>query len=236
MIEHKKWIIFDADNTLWDLESLYNDARGKFCEYALNAINHAGLNAKGHVTLQALETAQRHRDMQLMGTHGYSASRFARSFEDTLLFFLQYATPNDVRHVRYIAEQVFEQTARPVENLESLLSRLKSKYSLAIITAGEKWVQERRLEQFNLREYFESELIVEKKTADIFAGFCTKNAIRPNHCWVVGDSVKSDISPAREAGLNAIHVKADNWEAEHAELPEGVNSVSKIEQIVDILL
>ncbi len=40
--------------------------------------------------------------------------------------------------------------------------------------------------------------------------------------WMVGNSPKSDIRPALEAGLNAVFVPhKDTWVLEHEELPEG---------------
>src|SRR5262249_23149293 len=138
MATEECWVIFDADNTLWDVESLYDDARKAFCEYALKTLNAAGENAAGHVTVETLSNSQRHRDIQLLKTYGYSSSRFARSFEDTLTFFMQYAPLDAVIHVRRIAQDVFEKPVRVVDDSETIISRLSTKYSLAILTAGEK--------------------------------------------------------------------------------------------------
>ena len=38
-----------------------------------------------------------------------------------------------------------------------------------------------------------------------------KAHLRVKNCWVVGDRVCSDVLPAKEAGLIAIHVTAANW-------------------------
>jgi putative hydrolase of the HAD superfamily len=230
-----KWIIFDADNTLWDVEDLYNQARVEFCQYTLDLLNKFDANRSGAVTLNVLEMAQRHRDLQLEKTHGYSSSRFARSFEDTLMFFLQHAPVEAVVHVRRVAQNVFDKPAQMVENLEQILPQLATKYSLGIISAGELWVQQRRMEQFHLRDKFMDIMIVERKSAQVFKAFCAKQQVEPDNCWVVGDSVRSDVVPAREAGLNAIHVHASNWAAEHGVLPNGVQSVRALRDILPIL-
>jgi putative hydrolase of the HAD superfamily len=234
--EQKNWIIFDADNTLWDVEHLYDNARRAFCKYALDTLNHAGENTAGQVTLDMLDRAQRHRDIQLRKTHGYSSSRFARSFEDTLMFFMQHAPPEAIINVRHIAMEVFENPVRIVDKLESILSQLGRRYCLAIITAGEKWVQEKRLKEFHLSSKFEQIVIVEQKTTAVFKKFCLDNKAIPELCWAVGDSVRSDIIPATEAGLRAIHVQAPNWAAEHQELPLGAQTVRALDGIVEILL
>jgi putative hydrolase of the HAD superfamily len=233
---NRKWIIFDADNTLWDVEPLYNSARVKFCEFALDTINKAGENANSYVTKEIIATAQRHRDIQLRKTHGYSASRFARSFEDTLLFFMQYAPPEAVIHARTIALDVFQTPAPMVDDLDGILARLSPTYTLAIITAGEEWVQKKRLEQFHLADKFVKLLVVEKKNAEVFRVFCDENSINPNLCWMVGDSIPSDIEPALAAGLKAIHVQASNWAAENGVLPKGARAVPKLKDILGLLL
>jgi putative hydrolase of the HAD superfamily len=233
---NKSWIIFDADNTLWDVESLYDDARTEFCRYALELLNREAQNPDGSLTLDLLERSQRHRDIQLKKTHGYSSSRFARSFEDTLLFFFQYAPPDAVMHVRGIAQSVFDKPGRLVDDLEQIIIQLGTKFSLAIITAGERWVQDKRIAEFHLRDCFEHIIVVEKKTALDFKKFCVDRNVKAEDCWVVGDSIGSDIAPAKEAGLNAIHVRAPNWAAEHGVAPAGTPSVGQLKEILKILL
>ena len=230
-----KWIVFDADNTLWDVEYLYDEARDEFCKYTLSLLDRLNENPRGNVDLDLLEKAQRRRDLQLYKTHSYSSARFARSFEDTLMFFLQYPPPEAVIHVRHIAQDVFEKPVRLVNNLKQILDRLSGKYCLGIITAGERWVQEKRMAQFHLRDRFKEILIVEKKTADVFKAFCVSHDIEPKSCWVVGDSIRSDVLPAIEAGLRAIHVQASNWIAEHEELPADIHSVKVLREILEIL-
>jgi putative hydrolase of the HAD superfamily len=229
------WIIFDADNTLWDVETIYDEARAQFCRFALETITNAGENKGEHVTRDLLEQAQRQRDIQLHKTHGYSSSRFARSFEDTFSFFMPYVRPEDLVHVRRIALDVFEQRATPVAGLEETLGALVGKYRLAIITAGERWVQEKRLREFHLRDNFSQLLIVERKSAEVFADFCKAHSVCLDGSWVVGDSIRSDVVPALAAGLKAVHIRNANWAVEHEETPAGAVSVTSIKELLAVL-
>src|ERR1700733_9952142 len=146
------WVIFDADNTLWDLESLYNCARKTFCTYVADLLSRQ--RPKGELGEASIDALQRHRDIQLQKTHGYSADRFARSFEDTLLFLRPFSSPDEIQHIRRLAMNVFEREAATREGLGSAIDALSEHYRLAIITSGERWVQERRLEAFKFRERF----------------------------------------------------------------------------------
>jgi len=108
----KWWVIFDADNTLWHVEPLYDDARALLCAYVSDLSG---------VAEQQIETYQRSRDTDLNTVYGYSSARFARSFEDTVYHFLPGATTDQVRHVRALAERVFAQKAALVEDADVVL-------------------------------------------------------------------------------------------------------------------
>jgi putative hydrolase of the HAD superfamily len=123
-----------------------------------------------------------------------------------------------------------------VPHLEKTISSLKTQYSLAIITAGERWVQEKRLREFHLLDQFEEILVVDKKTPAVLAQFCASHRIEPARSWMVGDSVPSDIIPAKTVGLNVIYVQTANWAAEHEDLPPGVTIVTQLSELPHILL
>lgn len=106
---------------------------------------------------------------------------------------------------------VFEQPPDEVEHLEDILDELKHAFTFGIITAGETWVQERRLASFRLRQAFSAVEIVETKTAEVFDQFINKYDVDRPNSYVVGDSIRSDIIPARAANLNVILVSSKNW-------------------------
>jgi putative hydrolase of the HAD superfamily len=220
------WVIFDADNTLWDVEFLYDEARTALCRFL-----------EGHgVSPVDAEKYQQDRDKDLHATYGYSACRFARSFEDTAARFLVSPPPPIIRHVRQLGLQVFEQRARTVDDLECTLQKLRSSgYTLGIVTAGERWVQERRLSDFHLRSLFSAVQVVESKTSAVFKAFCNLHGVDIQTSWMVGDSPNSDIWPAQEAGLNAVLVKARNWTHIEGTTPAGSMAFTTIERLAELL-
>lgn len=221
----QRWIIFDADNTLWFVEPLYDEARAQLCDYLV----------KMGVSRKDAENYQHERDRQLHVTYGYSACRFARSFEDTILHFVEGATAPQVRHVRQIALEVFEKQAVLSPGLQELVDKLLPNYQLGIVTAGEHWVQERRLNDFHLRDRFAAIEIVESKDAAVFRRFIGKYNVDTGTSWVIGDSVNSDVLPAREAGLRAVLLSAANWdriEGKHDALPSDVPTISHLQDFL----
>jgi putative hydrolase of the HAD superfamily len=221
------WLIFDADNTLWAVEHLYDQARESMCAF---------LGAKG-ASLDLARIFQLSRDKELYETYGYSACRFARSFEDSLFHFFPSAPAEDVRHVRRLALDVFEQPAQLADGLDRLLELLSPRYHLGIITAGERWVQERRLSDFHLRHLFAAIEIVESKNESVFRAFCARHLVDPGASYVIGDSFRSDILPARAAGLRAIWCRSANWDLENAgdDIPPDVLIIARLAELTQVL-
>lgn len=197
------WVIFDADNTLWDIEHLYDNARNELCHF---------LEDKGFDRHQ-IENFQRNRDVELCSTYGYSACRFARSFEDTVIEYLGGSCKNDdVIHVRKIALDVFEKKPKYDDSLNLIFDELKQRrFKIGLLTAGEKWVQEKRIAEFHLTNEIDAIDVVEKKTKEVISDFIVNNKIDRKHSWMVGDSLKSDIKPSIDSGLKAVWYKNHNW-------------------------
>jgi putative hydrolase of the HAD superfamily len=223
------WIIFDGDNTLWDVESLYDEARDYLCAF---------LEARG-IDPSCSEEFQQRRDAYLHKTYGYSACRFARSFEDTLLHYFPDAEPTVVTRVRQLALAVFERQAELAVGLTSVLEQLGNEYRLGLITAGERWVQERRLAHFHLKDRFDVVSIVEAKDAWVLSDFCARNSVDVSSSWVVGDSLRSDILPAQQVGLNAVWLRTKNWahiETNPHEAPADVREIRHLVELPAIIL
>jgi putative hydrolase of the HAD superfamily len=228
-----RWVIFDADNTLWDIESLYDRARDAFCAHVEALVCAAEPATQIQRTLICI--LQRHRDVQLHATHGYSAARFARSFEDTLSFLLPLASPDEIRQARELALQVFVAEPELAPGLEAALSALAADFSLGIVTAGERWVQEKRLAAFEFRDRFDEIVIVERKMEATFEDFCSSRSVDKGNSWVVGDSLRSDIIPATKVGLRAIHFEAPNWAVEHGLRPDGVPVARTMDEVLRLI-
>lgn len=222
------WVIFDADNTLWETETLYDEARRTLAnQLALRGIDES-LAAEVQQTI----------DQELYKTHGYAARRFPESFDRTLTYFFPAATELERETIRSIAERVFNSAAVVHESVIEVVERLKSHYRLAILTAGENWVQQKRLAQFAHLHHFQAIEIVDHKDAATFERFIEKHEVNRKVSWMVGDSLKSDILPARAVGLHAILIVTRNWsrvEMSELRLPLGVESVRDLSEVLRII-
>ncbi len=221
------WVLFDGDNTLWHIEALYDQARQDLVRYV----------AQSGADPDEIETFQRLEDKRLFAELGYSSARFATSFEHTVGRFLPDATLEHLQCARRLALSVFEQSAEIDPDAAEVLGALRRSYHLALITAGEPWVQERRLAGFRYTGIFDVVRIVERKNAALFRELAASLAIDAEESWVIGDSMTSDIMPALDAGLNAILIANHNWiEVERdATRPSHLRVVDRLGGILPII-
>jgi putative hydrolase of the HAD superfamily len=197
-----EWIIFDADNTLWDLEALYHNARRRLCRFL------ASLGFEQ----EEVEAYQKSRDVELFQNYGRLPKRFPQSFVDTLFHFRPAAKLDEIDYVWRLGTGVFESTACPYPGLERGLQSLGRYSRIGILTAGTREVQYRRLMQFPFLDLVDDWHIVARKDPASFQEYLDSLNINPYHSWMVGDSLRSDIIPARAVGLNTIWVETDNWD------------------------
>tara|TARA_R110002126_G_C10490983_1_gene504854 strand:- start:85500 stop:86225 length:726 start_codon:yes stop_codon:yes gene_type:complete len=231
-----KWVIFDMDNTLIDTEPLYTSASKNFGDY---------MSSYGYNKEEVMKK-QDEIDAGLFEEFGYSTDRFAESFERTAKHFFQFGFMDEERskevvaQVRQFAMDVFEQTSIEYEYAADVVRQIASAgFNVAVVTAGERWVQIKRFDDLTMRNLFHDCWVVLKKTSDVFEDFCIKHNVDKENSWMIGDSIRSDILSSHAAGLNAIHLDTSNWgsvEVSKDQMPDGVITVPNLSYTPDIIL
>ena len=90
-----------------------------------------------------------------------------------------------------------------------VLSYLKNKYSLHIITNGFKDVQKIKMSSSNLHQYFSEVITSEcanciKPDRRIFDFALEKAGVKATDCLMIGDSLEADILGAKNAGIDQV--------------------------------
>ena len=234
------WVIFDMDNTLINTEPLYRNASNRFADL----MSSYGLDRK------EVKKKQNEIDAELFKEFGYSTDRFAESFERTTLYYktqIANAIKNDssaaianiITQARGFAMAVFDQKSIEYEYAADAVRTLaEAGYKVAVITAGERWVQIKRFDDLSMRNLFHDCWVVLRKDERVFSDFCTKHNVDILNSWMIGDSLKSDIIPASNNGLRAIHLQTSNWESRdgNLKLPDGVISVKDLSEAPSVIL
>lgn len=117
-----------------------------------------------------------------------------------------------------------------------ILTYLKSKYTLHIITNGFEEVQQKKLDSADLRKYFTKIITSEmagykKPEAEIFNYAFKVSGAKATESLMVGDDLKVDILGAKAIGMDQIYV--NYHKARHQEKPNfEVSSLIEIEKIL----
>jgi putative hydrolase of the HAD superfamily len=101
--------------------------------------------------------------------------------------------------------------------------------STNLFTKGDPEEQKLKLDRSGLAIYFGHTAIVKEKDAPSYAALIRDRRLDPARTWMIGNSPKSDINPALEAGLHAVFLPHERtWTLERAELREGPGRLLKI--------
>jgi len=207
-------IFFDLDHTLWDFEknsgatfkSIFEELNFEFSlELFLdfyNPINH-------YYWKQYRENRISEVELRYL--------RLEKTFEAMKV-------PSTAALIDRVSELYIQQLSSHTELFEgtvSVLEYLSSKYTLHIITNGFEHVQQRKLENSGIAQFFKTVLTAEKigfkkPHPTIFLSALKTAEVLPEHAMMIGDSLEADIQGALKLGMQAIHFNSHK-EAYHEE-------------------
>ena len=95
--------------------------------------------------------------------------------------------------------------------------------------------QEAKLAASGLGDRFSGIEIVSDKTVDAFRRLFARYEANPEYCVMAGDSIRSDVLPALEAGAWAAHVPHDIvWFYERADAPSRHPRFKRLDALADL--
>lgn len=225
MVRPLSTIGFDADDTLWQNEHFFRLTEERFA--ALLA-DHAEARDVSHRLLEA-----ERRNLQF---YGYGIKGFTLSMVETAIELTGGAVPATV--IAEILSAGREMLTHPVETLPHVretMEQLAGRYRLVLITKGDLFDQERKLAQSGLGQMFDAVEIVSDKTADTYRRVFARHGDGAAHSMMVGNSLKSDIVPAIEAGSWGVHVPHQlTWALEHSPAPEDAPRFRRVSHLGEL--
>jgi len=218
-------ICLDADDTLW-----HNMRHFDAAEHALLAMLTPFADAG--VARERLEAVER-RNLAL---YGYGAKSFTLSMIETAMELCGEALPPEV--VRDVLAAGRDLLAHPVELLpgvEATLDALAARGRLVLVTKGDLLHQEAKLAASGVGDRFAGIEVVTEKTPETFLRVFRRYGARPGRSAMAGDSVRSDILPALDAGAWAAFVPHGIvWSHERAEPPVDHPRFSQVAGFADL--
>jgi putative hydrolase of the HAD superfamily len=225
---------FDADDTLWHNEIIFERAHERY--RALLARFHDAAT----VDRTLFATEMRNLELYGYGVKGYTLSAIETAIQLT-------ESKVSAEEINQLLALGRDMLAHPVELLDGaveILAALAPRHRLLLITKGDLRDQERKLAKSALAAHFRAVEIVSEKNRDSYATIFRRHAIAPQRFLMVGNSIKSDILPVLALGGAGAHVPYHLlWAAEHAEETPAapgrffqIDSLRQLPQVVATLL
>lgn len=226
-IEPGRVLVFDADDTLWENNVVFERVIDDFLAW----LDHPTLD---RVQLRAvLDDIERANAV----AHGYGSKVFLRSLRECLERLRQRpATAAEQRDIDELAVALVNHQVELMPGVADALDELAGRHELLLLTKGEREEQQRKLDACGLLHHFRSAHIVAEKNVETYRWLVREHAIDPARAWMIGNSPRSDILPARAAGWRAVYIpNANTWVLEHDELDpadEGVLHLSTFPELL----
>jgi putative hydrolase of the HAD superfamily len=217
---------FDADDTLWQNERFFRLTEERFAALLADYAEPA------HLSERLLET-----EKQALSIYGFGTKGFVLSMVETAISVTEGRVPAPV--IAEILAAGRELMVYPIETLphvEETLAALAGNYRLVMITKGDLFDQERKLAQSGLGDMFDAIEIVSDKSPETYARIFSRHGTGPDEAMMVGNSLRSDIVPAIDAGAWGIYVPHDlTWAYERVEAPEQAPRFRQIENVGELV-
>ena len=201
---------FDADDTLWHNEQFFRLTEERFA--ALLA-DHADPD---HLMDRLLAAERRN-----LGHYGFGIKGFVLSMIETAIEVTEDRVP--ARVIREIIEAGQEMLAHPIELLPHARDAVEAaadSHRVILVTKGDLLDQERKLAQSGLGDLFAGVEIVSDKTPAVYARIFARHGDGADSAMMVGNSLKSDVRPAIDAGGWGVYVPHGlTWALEAADPP-----------------
>ena len=228
-IDEIRAIAFDADDTLWDCQSHFEEVENLLYSFI------APYCTDPKRELYETESAN-------MEDLGYGCKAFTISVMETALRVCgNDLSASQLSELLEAGKHLLHLPATPLPGVVETLEKLSANSTLQLVcfTKGELQDQENKLKRSGLAKYFDHVEITSDKSEKEFCELCEHLHIAPHELLMVGNSLKSDIAPALAIGAQAVHIPFHvTWQLEHHEDFEHPRMVKleNISQLPDLLL
>ena len=205
-------LLIDADDTLWENNIYFEEAFEQFVDFL------------EHSTLTAPEVRAILDEIELANSrvHGYGSLNFGQNLQQCYRRLAERAIhAADLETVQGFALRILEQPVILMEGVAETLEYLASRHDLTVCTKGHPEEQKLKIDRSGLGVWFGHTAIVKEKDCAAYEALVHERGLDKARTWMIGNSPKSDINPALEAGLHAVFIPHERtWTLERQQLRE----------------
>lgn len=215
-------IAFDADDTLWENENFFRQIEADVGELLSD-----------FCTSDAFSARCRQAEHDNIPLYGYGLKGFTLSMLEAAMDLSGNRLSGDL--TRAIIEAGKAMLRHPIDllpDVENTLQSLQGRFRLIVITKGDLYHQEHKIEASGLAIYFDAVHVVSEKNTALYRRIFDTEGQGPRRSMMIGNSPKSDILPALEAGAHAVHVPRPlEWARDAADIPVDTPRYHRIDRL-----
>ncbi|GIT90906.1 haloacid dehalogenase [Jannaschia pagri] len=218
-------IAFDADDTLWHTETYFRLTQDRFADLLRD-------HADPDHLMERLLAAERRN----LGHYGFGVKGFVLSMVETAIEVTEGRVPAST--ISRLLDEGREMLRHPIDLLpgaEDTVRSLAQTHRLVLITKGDLLDQERKLAESGLGDLFDGIEIVSDKVSQTYTRAFDVHGDGAARGLMVGNSLKSDVIPALEAGAWGVFCPSEiEWALEAAPAPLSASRYRRIETLADL--
>ncbi|MEF2967235.1 HAD family hydrolase [Paenibacillus sp. M1] len=237
----RQQIIFDMDDTLVHCNIYFDQILDEFAELLVDWLSDS------RITADEIRAKQIEIDVAGVEQIGFVSAHFPQSLIDTYRYFYRLLgkEPNlaEEDKLMKLGMSVYEREVEPYPGMAMTLNLLRSQgHELYLYTGGETIIQQRKIEQMRLADYFQDRIYIRRhKNIEALEQILTSRTFDRKSTWMIGNSLRTDIEPALTAGINAIYIKRPNeWSYNIVDLKKTTDTsmytVSSLEEVPGIIV
>ncbi len=226
MMKEVEVIGFDADDTLWVNETYYRDTEEAYAQLLSEYAD------RDTVMKSLFDT-----EMSNLSKYGYGIKAFVLSMvENGISISGGKISTGSIQSIIGLGKEMLEKPIELLPDVKMVLSQLKGKYKLIVVTKGDLLDQERKLRRSSLSSNFHHIEIMSDKQTKNYNSLLHHLDIEAQKFLMIGNSLKSDIMPPLELGCYGIHVPFHTtWEHERVDDKPVNERFFEVGSLVEIL-
>lgn len=224
-------VIFDFDDTLVATNDVYDAARQQLYTLMkeqgiageaqwpdfLDEADIAFVQQRGHLSPECFPLAMRRTCEHFAALSGIAVSKEVLDMAENMGW------------------QVYDTAPMVIDNAQEVLSSLKDKARLFLLTEGYPDIQLPRLQRSGFLPYFDAYRIVKHKNVSAYQQLIAEQGIDVCNSWMIGNSIRSDVNPALSVGLNMAFFTRSSWAYDHGEMIGEPYYIDNLKDLLGVL-
>jgi len=210
----RQTILFDLDDTLIHCNKYFDTVLDQFADLMTTWFRTYDLKADD------IKRKQYEIDSAGVSKLGFVAEHFPQSLVETYDYYSavtgRETSAEERERLFKLGQSVYEfPNIEPYPHAWETLERLKEEgHELYLYTGGETAIQRKKVKQMGLDAFFGDRVFISShKTTEVLESILSREKFDRVKTWMIGNSIRTDVVPALETGINAIHIPAiSEWQ------------------------